>query len=119
MRDVLLDEKDIERLADAVAVRLGSLIDARPASNTKRYVDAATLAELFGVERDWVYAHQEQLGVIRLPSETGRRGRLRFDVEIVAAKLRRGTRRPPVIDAARPLGKASATTPLIEYDDAA
>jgi integrase len=40
-----------------------------------RFVDAATVAMIFGVERDWVYADAQDFGAIRLG---GRNGRLRF-----------------------------------------
>jgi hypothetical protein len=116
---VVLDDDDIRRLADAVAARLADAPALPPAGAARRYVDAATLARIFGVDRDWVYAHQDELDVIRLPSETGRRRRLRFDVERVADLLRHRSRPRPVDGAERALGKASVTTRLIEYDDAA
>jgi hypothetical protein len=67
---VTLDDDDIE----AIAHRVAELLNQRPAA--VRLVDAATLAAVLGVERDWIYAHATQLGAIRLG---GPRGRLRFD----------------------------------------
>jgi hypothetical protein len=43
-------------------------------------VDAATLGRVLGVSRQFVYDHAEELGVLRLGS--GRRPRLRFDLEV-------------------------------------
>jgi hypothetical protein len=73
---VTLDAQDIEAIAQRVAELLGAR--AAPA----RLVDAAHVAVLLGVERDWVYAHADQLGAIRLG---GPKGRLRFDLTTVTA----------------------------------
>lgn len=43
-----------------------------------RLVDAATVAERLGFSRDYVYAHADELGAIRVGS--GPRPRLRFDL---------------------------------------
>jgi hypothetical protein len=86
-----LDPGDVE----AIARRVAELLHASPVS-TRRYVDAASLARTLGVEREWVYAHAAQLGVIRLG---GSRGRLRFDLEHV----RRLLGDDPATAAARPL----------------
>src|SRR5437016_4021266 len=43
-----------------------------------RYLDAAALARVLGVDREWIYGHAHRLGAIRLG--TGRR-RLRFDLK--------------------------------------
>jgi hypothetical protein len=71
---VTLDAQDIEAIAQRVAELLAG--HGAPA----RLVDAAHVAELLGVERDWVYAHADQLGAIRLG---GPKGRLRFDLTTV------------------------------------
>lgn len=72
-------------LAEAIARRVVELLngektDERPA----RLVDATTLARELGVEREWVYAHAEQLGAVRLG---GPHGRLRFDRREVGKRL--------------------------------
>lgn len=72
-----LDEEDIEAVAQRVAQLLQ---EQRPV----RYVDAAHLARVLGVERDWVYAHARQLGAIRLG---GTRRRLRFDLHHATSTL--------------------------------
>jgi hypothetical protein len=48
-------------------------------------VDAATIAELIGTTRDWVYQNADRLGAIRLGD--GPRARLRFDPERVERAL--------------------------------
>lgn len=87
----LLAPADIEALAAALAPWLvGLLADALVGdgrAGPRRYVDAAAVAAHFGVERDWVYAHKDELGALRLGA--GRRARLRFDVDRVAAALER------------------------------
>jgi hypothetical protein len=69
-----LDAQDIEAIAQRVAELLAD--HGAPA----RLIDAAHVAQLLGVERDWVYAHADQLGAIRLG---GPKGRLRFDLTTV------------------------------------
>jgi hypothetical protein len=73
-----LDPADIEQIARQVA----DLIAETQTGPSGQYVDAAQLAQLLGVERDWVYAHANALGAIRLG---GPRGRLRFDLQRVKA----------------------------------
>jgi hypothetical protein len=108
-----LDPTDIEQIANRVA----DLLRSNQPSGSGRYVDAATLADELGVDRDWVYAHASQLGAIRLG---GPRGRLRFDRQQALANLaqdekpaarrrRRSSRKPT---------RRSATSPtkLIPYE---
>ena len=76
-----LDGDDIEAIAQRVAQLLRDEPESEP---SVRLVDAATVAERLGVERDWVYAHATQLGAVRLG---GPRGRLRFDLAAVEQKL--------------------------------
>jgi hypothetical protein len=75
-----LDADDIE----AVAARVVELLVERTDAGG-RYVDAATLARLLGVDRDWVYARAPQLGAVRLGD--GPKARLRFDIDRVRASL--------------------------------
>jgi len=70
VKAVTLDHDDIEQIARRVA----QLLRDAPAV---RLVDASTVAEMLGVERDWVYAQARDLGAVRLG---GPRGRVRFDV---------------------------------------
>lgn len=75
-----LDPGDIEAIAHRVAELLGDPANTRAV----RYVDAAHVARTLGVDRDWVYAHADQLGAIRLG---GPHGRLRFDLNHVIRAL--------------------------------
>jgi hypothetical protein len=71
---------------EQIARRVVALLDeAGRLGDGPRYVDAATLAAELAVERDWVYAHAEELGALRLG---GPRGRLRFDRIWVREKLK-------------------------------
>ncbi|NLT05176.1 MAG: hypothetical protein GXY03_02580 [Solirubrobacterales bacterium] len=93
-----LDRDDIERIARRVA----ELVAARPPA-AARYVDAAEVARVLGVERDWVYAHARQLGAVRLG---GPQGRLRFDLQQITRDLANTTNPPPT----RRAGRRSAGT---------
>lgn len=70
---------------DAVALRVAQLIGEVPEPRRTRLVDAATLASELDVDRAWVYANRDRLGVVKLGS--GSRPRLRFDVEVARAAL--------------------------------
>jgi hypothetical protein len=50
-----------------------------------RLLTAQEVAARFNVDRSWVYAHADELGVIRLGN--GPRPRLRFDAVVVAQQL--------------------------------
>jgi hypothetical protein len=107
-----LDPADIEQIARRVA----DLIAAKQTQPLGRFVDAAQLAEVLGVERDWIYANANTLGAIRLG---GPRGRLRFDLQRVreawpapeANKPRRAPGRPR-----RKRSKAKRGARLIPYE---
>jgi hypothetical protein len=68
-----LDPEDIE----SIAARVAELLREQTPSTASRLADAAEVARELGVDRDWVYAHAEELGATRLG---GARGRLRFDL---------------------------------------
>ena len=107
-----LDPADIEQIARQVA----DLIAAKHARPAGRFVDAAELAQLLGVERDWVYAHANALGAIRLG---GPRGRLRFDLQRVhdawPAPTETGARRAAG-GGRRKRSRASRAVQLIPYE---
>jgi hypothetical protein len=106
-----LTHEDIEAIvaavvpiaARAVAERVLELIDERQAVEM---LDAAGLARVLGVDREWVYSHADRLGAIRLGD--GPRPRLRFEplrsVELFrelsaqrrVVPIRGGSRAPPV-----------------------
>jgi hypothetical protein len=94
---VRLDPADIE----AIASRVAELTAGQRAEPAVRYVDAAQLARIFGVEPDWVYAHASQLDAIRLG---GPKGRLRFDVQRATRAL---VAPPPGAPTGRPADKRS------------
>ncbi|HET7053877.1 MAG TPA: hypothetical protein VFI09_08185 [Solirubrobacterales bacterium] len=71
---------------EAIAVRVAELLREAPAPAAgPRLVDAATVAQRFGLKRSWVYDHAAELGAVRLGD--GPRGRLRFDLAKVADAL--------------------------------
>jgi hypothetical protein len=85
-----------------VTERVLELLDKRQANDL---VDAADLARVLGVDREWVYEHADRLGAIRLGD--GLRPRLRFEVGRAVASFRdlsaerrveplRGGPQPPV-----------------------
>jgi hypothetical protein len=73
-----LDHEDI----DLIAARVVELLREDAPASRARLADAATVASELGVDRDWVYAHADELGGTRLGGE---HGRLRFDL----ARIRR------------------------------
>src|SRR5436305_5785056 len=76
---------------ERIARRIVELLSEEDRARSRRYVDAAALAAEIGVERDWVYAHADELGALRL----GPNGRLRFDLPAVLEQLRTGGQPPP------------------------
>lgn len=96
-----------ESLVEAIARRVVELLKADDELGPGRYVDAAALAHELSVDRDWIYAHAEELGAIRLG---GPHGRLRFDIEVVRERLKPldPPRRSPQNGARRKRGRPSA-----------
>jgi hypothetical protein len=78
---VILDDEDIEAIADRVAAKL-----RRPVG--VGLIDADEVARMMGVKRDWVYANKGRLGAV--PIGEGDRPRLRFRVETVRAVMAEG-----------------------------
>jgi hypothetical protein len=74
-----------DRLSDAIvervveAIRAEGILPQGDASASWR--DAKAVAELLGVERDWVYEHADELGASRIGS--GPRPRLRFPPDVL------------------------------------
>jgi hypothetical protein len=57
---------------------------------------AAQVAARLGVSRDWVYAHADRLGAVRLGrSQAGAKPRLRFDLNRVIAACQLSDASPP------------------------
>ena len=98
--DPALGRASIQAVAREVAAILGR--------TDGRLLTAQQVAERFNVERGWVYAHAEELGVVRLGQ--GPRPRLRFDGAIVAQLMlvRRGREIAP-----GPSMESSTDAPLL------
>lgn len=96
-----LDDATIRAVAHQVAVLL-----RRDGDGTM--LMAAQVAARFNVERSWVYAHADELGVVRLGD--GPRPRLRFDAAVVAQRLATA---PGRIPAGRTSISAEAHVPLL------
>jgi hypothetical protein len=75
-----LEHQDIE----AIAHRVVELLEAPP----RKLLTVAEVARLLAVDPDFVYAHQAELGVVRLPGK-GRRPALRFDRDTLLERLDR------------------------------
>jgi hypothetical protein len=89
---------------EAVALRVVQLMHSGHVANDRGLVDAATLAGELGVDRSWVYAHRDALGVVRLGS--GSKPRLRFDLQVARAALASACDEPAAI------GNAGSVDPL-------
>jgi hypothetical protein len=79
---------------DAVARRVVELLESRditaesrtaPPPADRAFLTVAEVAERYRVSRAWVYAHQRQLGALRMG--TGPRAHLRFDPAVVAGAI--------------------------------
>jgi hypothetical protein len=92
-----LTQADVEAIAECVVEQMREVL--RP-QLWFGLADAAEVARRLRVHENWVYAHAQELGVIRLGE--GEKARLRFDLERVAKTLgiepasprRRGPGRP-------------------------
>ena len=102
-----LEHHDIE----AIAHRVVELLEAPP----RKLLTVAEVARLLAVEPDFVYAHQAELGVVRLPGK-GRRPALRFDRDTLLERLDRthATQTQPPTRRARRAQRARDATSLIE-----
>ena len=72
----VLDDAVLDALADKIADRVAERL---PMGSSSRLLTAGELAAELGVDRRWVYEHQEQLGALRLGD--GPKARVRFDSE--------------------------------------
>ena len=67
---------------EAVAQRVAELVRSPEAV---QFIDAVEVSHRFGVSREYVYEHADELGAVRLGE--GSRPRLRFDVQKVAERF--------------------------------
>lgn len=79
-----LDDDALEQLADALAPRIARALRELPDAEPE-WVGAAEVARRFGLSRDTVYAHADELGARRFGD--GPKARLRFDPRKVERAL--------------------------------
>lgn len=101
-----LSDADIE----AVATRVADLLRVGQAS--AQLVDATEIARRFGVSRDFVYDHADDLGAVRLGN--GPKARLRFDPAKVGRALRKPTEKPAPQPRRRRTRRSSSLLPIRE-----
>jgi hypothetical protein len=110
-RLAMLGEEDIE----AIAARIAELLDRPP----HRLLKVDEVATLLAVDPAFVYAHQHELGVLRLPTR-GRRPALRFDRDAVLELLRQRAAprapRSPRRHARPPQRRTPAGVELLQYE---
>src|SRR3954454_11731132 len=83
-----MTDAELSLLAELLAERVAEKLRGVPRAD--ELLDAAQVAERFGVSRSFVYEHAAELGAIRLGAlGEGRRPRLRFDPAATAERLRR------------------------------
>jgi hypothetical protein len=80
-----LAPESIEALAARLAELLKTGPEPPPETDEGGMISAARVAELWEVQRRWVYEHRDDLGAVELGK--GPRPRLRFDPEVVAERL--------------------------------
>ena len=78
MSERTLTQEDVDAIADATVQRLAPLV-GRQQPPTFALVDARELAVELGVSTDYVYAHAQDLGAMRLGA--GPKARIRFDLD--------------------------------------
>jgi hypothetical protein len=104
---------------DAIAERVADLLFARLRPDLNpigRLVDAAELAEILNVRRDWVYEHANELGAKRLTD--GSKATIRFDprhtLQLIDERSRRSSMPEPATPrpaASRRRGRRAAARP--------
>jgi excisionase family DNA binding protein len=72
-----LSGADIDAIADAVADRLLDRLAGQPLP-TGQLLTASEAAERLGVSKDYIYAHADDLGALRIGDGPDKRPRLRF-----------------------------------------
>ncbi len=82
-----LIELGLADVAERVVELLRTADDLQPQRGAPRLVDARELAARLGVSRDYVYAHADELGAVRLGGDS--KPRLRFDLEAAREAMSR------------------------------
>lgn len=93
-----LDHEDIEAIAELAAHRVVQLLE-RPAPGPFQLLEPKQLAAALNVSLDYVYAHAEDLGVMRLGD--GPKARLRFDLQTARTAMRSHKQPPAAVSAHR------------------
>ena len=117
MSDLPTTAAELRAIAEALADVLQERgLVAAPRALSARILDAAAVAELLGRDRQWVYAHADELGAFRYGD--GPRARLGFDAQGVERWKRRGQDAKPVArNAPRRATRGRAQAPsLIPYE---
>lgn len=112
--DPTLINEIVDRVSDAIVERVVEAIKADGiiphGRATIPWLDAKQVAELLGVERDWVYEHAEELGALKIG--TGPRPRLRFPPQIPDAQGRNRTSAEPSGQPAKRRSKPGGLIPI-------
>jgi transposase-like protein len=93
---------------DAVARRVAEILDSGAS------LTVAEVAARYGVSRSWVYAHQRELGALRLGA--GPRARLRFDPKVVADAIAAFEGAREAEQAVPDQGRRGREVPLIPFE---
>ncbi len=86
-----LDHEDIDAIAERAAHRVVQLLE-QPGPGAYQLLDPKELARALSVSLDYVYAHADDLGAMRLGD--GPKARLRFDLQ-AAQRAMRARKQPP------------------------
>jgi hypothetical protein len=115
----MLDARDIDAIADALAPRLVELLrgdDDGWAFPTRGLVDVDDVCRLLRVRREWVYAHKVELGAVGIGD--GERPVLRFEAAKVLAYIAEHRLKQPEPEpqrrGGRPRTRASGDFDLLE-----
>ena len=111
------------RIVDAIARRVVELLEGNGSRSTDATVTAdasgtcltvSQVAARYRVSRSWVYAHQRELGAMRLGD--GPRARLRFDARVVAEAIAAFDRRQAPGEPPRSRGGRRREMRLIQFE---
>jgi predicted DNA-binding transcriptional regulator AlpA len=76
-----------DETAAAILDELKAIRQALEVNQQDGLLTAAEVAQKTGVGRGYVYSNADRLGALRLPSKTGQKPRLRFDLAVVTEAL--------------------------------
>ena len=109
------------RVVDAIARRVIELLDASrgagaiaSATEGEACLTVSQVASRYRVSRSWVYAHQRELGAMRLGE--GPRARLRFDAKLVADAVAAFDRRAAPPEPAKSTARRRREMRLIQFE---